>query len=259
MAKVNVYGLNGKPMESIPLPKIFELEPKLKIIQRSIESHYSNSKQLQGRDPLAGKRNTATSWGTGFGIARVPRIKGSGFLNARNAGFIPHAKGGRLTHPPKSEKNIYKKVNKKEKLIALTSSISASGKKKWVKNRGHLIDNIPEIPLVIDDKIQTIKKTNKVSEIFNNLGLITEIDRIKKGKKIRAGKGKRRGRKYKRKKGILIIIRDDFGIYKAARNIPGVDVKNIKNISTHDFAPGGLPGRLVLWSQSAFKDLEQFK
>jgi large subunit ribosomal protein L4e len=259
MAEVKVYGLNGKAKESIHVPTIFKIKPKLKIIQRTIEAHFARSKQPQGRDLIAGKRTTAQSWGTGYGIARVPRIKGSGFLTARNAGFIPYAKGGRLTHPPRAEKNMTKKVNKKEKTIALISSISASGNKNWILNRGHIIDEVPEIPLVIDDKIQTIKKTQKIVEVFTKLGLNREIDRVKTGKKIRAGKGKGRGHKYKNKKGILIVIKDDFGIYKAARNIPGVDVKTIESVSTIDFAPGGLPGRLVLWTQSAFNDLEQFK
>ena len=166
MVEVNVYGLNGKAKESINLPRIFEINPKIKIIQRMIEAHFARSKQPQGRDLIAGKRNTAQSWGTGFGIARVPRIKGSGFLTARNAGFIPYAKGGRLAHPPRAEKNISKKINKKERKIALFSSISASGNRNWIISRGHIIDDIPEIPLVIDDKIQTIKKTQKIVEVF---------------------------------------------------------------------------------------------
>ncbi len=259
MEKINIYNLNGKPKESISIPQIFKEKPKLYLIQRAINAHFSQSKQKQGKDPLAGKRNTARSWGTGFGMARVPRIQGSGFLTSRNAGFIPSAKGGRLAHAPKPIKKIVKKINKKEKSIALISSISASGDINWVKKRGYSIENIPEIPLVIDDKIQTIKNTKKIMEIFTKLGLENEIKRFKKGKKIRAGKGKRRGRKYKNKKGILIIIKEDFGIYKAARNIPGVDIKNINNVSTIDFAPGGIPGRLVLWAQNAFNDLNQLK
>lgn len=259
MEKINIYNLNGKPKGSVSIPQIFKEKPKLYLIQRAINAHFSQSKQKQGRDPLAGKRNTARSWGTGFGMARVPRIQGSGFLTARNAGFIPSVKGGRLPHAPRPTKKIVKKINKKEKSIALISSISASGDINWVKKRGYVIEDIPEIPLVIDDKIQTIKNTKKIMEIFTKLGLENEIQRFKKGKKIRAGKGKRRGRKYKNKKGILIIIKEDFGIYKAARNIPGVDIKNINNISTIDFAPGGIPGRLVLWVHNAFNELNQFK
>lgn len=258
MEKINVYNLEGKPKESVSIPKIFKEIPKLNLIQRATVAHFSQSKQSQGRDPLAGKRNTSRSWGTGYGMARVPRIQGSGFITARNAGFIPHAKGGRLTHPPRTKKKIGIKINKKERFLALISSISASGDVNWVKKRGYLIENIPEIPLVIDDKIQTIKNTKKVIEIFLNFGLENEIERIKKGKKIRVGKGKRRGRKYKNKKGVLIVIKEDFGIYKAARNIPGVEIKNIKHISTTDFAPGGIPGRLVLWTQNAFIELNNF-
>ena len=102
-------------------------------------------------------------------------------------------------------------------------------------------------------------KTSQVVEVISNIGLQSEIDRVKSGRTIRAGKGKRRGRKYKTKKGPLIVIKDDFGIYKAARNISGVDVINIENLNCKNLAPGAHIGRLVLWSQSAFKHLEKLE
>ncbi len=83
--------------------------------------------------------------------------------------------------------------------------------------------------------------------------------RAKQGKKTRAGKGKRRGRKYKNKKSLLIVIKEDFGVIKASRNIPGLDVIKIENLSIANLAPGGSPGRLILWIQSAFSELERYE
>ena len=131
--------------------------------------------------------------------------------------------------------------------------------KVWVKNRGFNIENILEIPLVVDDKIQTIKKTARIYSILSTLGLEKELIKIKKSRNIRAGKGKSRGRKYKNKKGVLIVIKDDFGIIKASRNIPGTDVIKVENLSINALAPGGTSGRLILWTHSAFNELNNYE
>ena len=259
MEKVNVYDLDGKKKSLIDVPKLFNIKPRKDLIQIASEIASSKNKQVQGRDKRAGLRNTAEGWGTGHGMARTPRIKGSGFPTSRNAGRVPYAKGGRRAHPVKTEKVIEKKVNKKVNRLSIMSAISASGDLDWVKKRGHKISKVPEIPLVIDDKIQTVKKTKLIYSILTELGLDDDIKRAKKGKKTRAGKGKRRGRKYKSRKSILIIIKEDFGIIKAARNIPGIDIVKFENLSIANLAPGGLAGRLILWVQSAFNELEKYE
>ncbi|MFX0104016.1 MAG: 50S ribosomal protein L4 [Candidatus Hodarchaeota archaeon] len=259
MEKINFYSLEGKKKGLIDKPKIFNVKPRFDLIQTANTIYQSKIKQIQGRDNRAGLRNTAESWGTGHGMSRAPRIKGSGFITARSVGRVPFAKGGRRAHPIKSEKKGKKKINKKLHKSSIISAISASGNKSWIEKRGYYVENIPDIPLVVDDKIQTIKKTAKIYSILCNLGLEREIIRIKKSKKIRAGKGKIRGRKYKNKKGILIVIKDDFGIIKASRNIPGTDVIKIENLSISNLAPGGESGRLILWTQSAFNELNNYE
>jgi large subunit ribosomal protein L4e len=259
MEKINVYDLDGKKKNLVDMPRIFNIKPRKDLIRKASEISFSKNKQVQGRNKRAGLRNTAKGWGTGHGISRAPRIKGSGFPTARNVGRVPFAKGGRRAHPIKSEKVVNKKINKKVNKLSIISAISASGDLDWVKNRGHLIDKVPEIPLVIDDKIQTVKKTKLMYSILSELGLEDELVKVKVGKKIRGGKGKRRGRKYKNKKSILIVIKDDFGIVKASRNIPGVDVVKFENLSIANLAPGGLSGRLILWAQSAFNDLKNYE
>ena len=259
MDKANVYDLDGKKKNLVDIPQLFNSKPRKDLIQIASEAASSKNKQVQGRNKRAGLRNTAEGWGTGHGMARTPRIKGSGFPTARNAGRVPYAKGGRRAHPAKTEKVIEKKINKKVNKLSIISAISASGDLEWVKNRGHKISKVPEIPLVIDDKIQTVKKTKFMYSILTELGLEEDLIRVKEGKKTRAGKGKRRGRKYKGKKSLLIIIKDDFGIIKAARNIPGIDIIKFENLSIANLAPGGVPGRLILWAQSAFNELNKYQ
>ncbi|TFG03617.1 MAG: 50S ribosomal protein L4 [Promethearchaeota archaeon] len=259
MEKVNVYSLDGKKKGLIDIPNIFKINPRKDLVQKANEIFESRNKQIQGRDKRAGLKNTAASWGTGHGISRAPRIKGSGFSTARNVGRVPFAVGGRRTHPIKKEKSLNKKINKKTYALSLISAISASGNVDWVKIRGHKIDNIPELPLVVDDKIQTVKKTSAAFKIFSDLGLTEDLKKSKESKKVRAGKGKRRGRKYKKKKGILFVIKEDFGIVKATRNIPGIEIVKYENISINNLAPGGSLGRLILWSQSAFDELNNIE
>ena len=259
MEKINIYDLDGKKKGLIDKPEIFSVNPRKDLIQMANNVFQSKNKQAQGRDRDAGLKNISEGWGTGYGMSRAPRRKGSGFPTSRHVGRVPFAKGGRRTHPIKSEKVVKKKINKKTNKASIISAISASGNKLWVKKRGHKIDKIPEFPLVVDDKIQTIKKTETIYSALCNLGFEEELFRIKKSRKIRSGKGKARGRKYKFKKGILIIIKDDFGIVKASRNIPGTDIIKLENISINNLAPGGVLGRFVLWSQSAFNELNNYE
>ncbi|MBY8982138.1 MAG: 50S ribosomal protein L4 [Candidatus Lokiarchaeota archaeon] len=260
MDKINVYNLKGDKMALVELPRVFNLKPRKDLIEKAAEVAQSHTIQPQGRNKRAGLRNVAKGWGTGHGMARTPRIKGSGFSTARSGGRVPYAKGGRAAHPIKVEKNLNKKINRIVNKASIASAISASGKSEWIKKRGHQMDNIPEIPLVIDDKVQTIKNTSKIYSILLDLGLKDDLLKAKKrNKKVRAGKGKGRGRKYKNAKSLLIVIKEDFGIVRAGRNIPGVDIVTNNNLSIEDLAPGGVSGRLILWTQSAFKELNNYE
>lgn len=259
MKKINVYDLEGNKKGLIDKPGIFSIKPRKDLIQMVNSAFQSKNKSIQGRDPSAGLKNISEGWGTGFGMSRAPRRKGSGFPTSRHVGRVPFAKGGRRTHPLKATKVPFRKVNKKINRLSIISTISASGSNVWVKNRGYELQEIPEVPLVVDDKIQTIKKTAKIHSILCNLGFKDELTKLKKGRRIRSGKGKIRGRKYKSKRGMIVIIKEDFGIVKALRNIPGIDIIKVENMSIKSLAPGGVSGRLILWTQSAFNELNDFE
>lgn len=252
--KAHIYDLKGEVAGEVQLPQVFMTSLRPLVIKRAFLAQLSRKFQPQGRDPMAGKRTTAESIGVGHGVARVARIKGS-----MRAALIPFAVGGRTTHPPTSEKKIVKRIPKKERRLALFSAIAATASKELVAARGHAIDDVLEIPVIAVNEIEKLKKTREVKEVFINLGLWPDVLRVKKSRKIRAGKGKMRGRAVKEVVGPLIVVKESDGIDKAARNLPGVDVVKVTNLNVGLLAPGAHPGRLTLWSSSALEELQKLE
>jgi large subunit ribosomal protein L4e len=202
---------------------------------------------------MAGKRTTAESRGTGSGISRVPRIKGG----SGRAKFAPSTVGGRQPQPPVSGKKIVKCIPKKEAKLALLSAIAATASKTTVKSRGHNIENIPQIPMVVTDDIQELRRTKEFEEVLALLGLADDVARVKDSRKIRAGKGKHRGRKMKQAVGPLIVITEDKGLQEAAANVPGVDVALVNGLNAEMLAPGTHAGRLTVWTFGALEQLNK--
>jgi large subunit ribosomal protein L4e len=250
-----IYDLSGKIAKKIPTPKIFNTPIRFDLIKRAVVAVQTTRIQPKGRDPMAGKRTTAESRGVGLGIARVPRVKGERYSKAGLAAFAPGTVGGRLSHPPRAEKIILKKINAKERRLAIRSAIAATAKKELIQRRGHKIDDVKHIPLIVIDDLENLKETKAVLDTLSKLGLNSEIDRIKTRRKIRAGKGKMRGRKIKWAKGPLIIINEDNGIGNASSNIPGIDVIPVNRLNAELLAPGTHPGRLTIWTESAIRKL----
>lgn len=246
-----IFSLDGKSTGNVTLPKVFETPLRPDVIKRAVLSIQSHRLQHQGRDPMAGKKTSAESRGTGMAIARVPREKGGG----GRAAFAPGTVGGRQAHPPRSETRIAKAIPRKEKRLALLSAIAATASKETVASRGHEVEGIPQIPLIVEDSLQQLTKTKEVEIALSNLGLLTDIYRVRESRTIRAGKGKHRGRKMKQAIGPLIVVAESKGLFNAAGNIPGVDIVTVKNLNAEILAPGTHPGRLTLWTNGAIEQL----
>jgi large subunit ribosomal protein L4e len=246
-----IFDLKGEATGKVRLPPIFKTPFRPDVIKRAVVTIQSHRFQPQGRDVFAGKRTTAESRGVGLGISRVSRVKGS-----QRAAFIPFAVGGRATHPPQVEKKIKKKIPKKEMRLALRSAVAATASKEIVSSRGHVVDEVPDFPLVVVDEIQDLKKTREVRDAFIRLGVWSDIYRVKESRKVRAGKGKMRGRRIKQAVGPLLIIAKNEGVVEAARNIPGVDIATMNSLNVELLAPGTHSGRLTIWANSAFQELE---
>ncbi len=254
MGKISakVFDLKGEEVSKLNLPQIFNTPTRPDVIKRAVVAIQSHRFQPQGRDPMAGKKNTAESRGTGLGISRMPRLKSRG----QRAAFAPGTVGGRSAHPPEAEKKIKKKIPKKEMHLALRSAVAATGSKEAVASRGHRVDDVPDFPLVVVDEIQSLKKTKDIEEALMNLGVWADIFRVKESRKVRAGKGKMRGRKMKQAVGPLLVITKNEGVAEAARNLPGLQVASVENLNAELLAPGTHPGRLTVWTSSAFEKLE---
>jgi len=248
-----VFDLQGKAVGRVRLPPVFKTPLRPDVIKRAVLAIQSSRYQHQGRNILAGKRRSVESLGAGHGIARVPRLRAGG----QRAAFAVGTVGGRQAHPPMEEKVVVKRVPRKEMRLALRSAIAATALRETVASRGHITDDVRDFPLVVKDDLQNLKKTSEVEEAFIKLGVWPDVYRVRESRKVRAGKGKRRGRRITQAVGPLLVIAGNEGVALAARNILGVDVSFIDNLNAELLAPGTHPGRLTVWTESAFKRLEE--
>jgi len=262
--EVEVLSLDGTPKEKIRVKNLFSEPIREDLIQRAVLSERSKKRQPYGTNPMAGKRTSAHYHGRRHDrwtmmnreMARLPRLHGKiGYL-AYRARFAPQTVKGRVAHPPKVEKVWAEKINKKEWLKALYSAVSSTINKHLIFSRGHIIDESKKLPLVLDDSFEKLKKTKDVLKVLYTIGLEKELERVKNGKKERAGKGSMRGRRYKKVKGPLIIIGKDGNVSVSAKNIEGVDISPVDKLTVEHFAPGTHPGRLCIWTKSALLKLD---
>jgi len=246
--QAEVFDLQGNAVKKVDLPKIFEEPVREDLILRAFLATRSKKRQAYGTDVMAGKRTSAHYHGVrrerwsmmNREMARMPRLHGklSPHLMWRPR-FAPQVKGGRQAHPPKVEKVWEEKINKKERRKAIRSAIAATAIKEIVLKRSHKLENIKALPIIVEDKIQELKKTSEVTNVLKKLGLEKELDRIKK-----------------KRVGPLIVITEDNGIGKAVKNLYGFDVCRVENLGVEMLAPGGTCGRLTIYSLSAMEKLK---
>ncbi len=257
--KAAVLDLKGKKSGEVDLPSQFSEGFRPDVIKRAVVASWKNAVQPSGARPGAGNRSSAKWDGTrrgyghgyGWGHSRVPRLMLRGGRRVGRAMNIASTVGGREAMPPKVERDWSEKINKKEKRLALNSAIAATADESTVKERGHLFS--AKLPVVVDSKLVEVKSTKELLSILEGLGLSEDLSRVER--KERAGKGKRRGRRYKQGKSVLIVAEKDGGVSKAASNIPGVEFTTVEQLNVEKLAPGTHPGRLVLWTENALKKM----
>jgi large subunit ribosomal protein L4e len=249
MVKVNVYGIDGSSKEKVTLPLIFETPFRPDIIHKSFKILTSNKRQPYGPYRRAGAQHATASAGKGRGMSRVPRL-----TQGRQAALAPCVVGGRRAHPPVPEKNWCEKINQKEKRMARHSALAATANKEIVAQRGHKFDDKITLPLIVDDEFDKLTKTKDVISALKDLGVYDDLIRAKKGKHIRAGKGKNRGRKYRTPKSLLIITSNP-NLVKGSQNLTGIDIAHPKEVNIEHLAPGGESGRLTIITKSALAAL----
>jgi len=244
--KAQVKSLDGGVAKSIDLPEIFSEAYRPDLIKKAVMALQSTRRQPHGTDPYAGLRSSAVGWGSGRGSSHVPRIK-----NGSRAAKVPQAKGGREAHPPKVEKVLIKDINQKEKQKAFRSAIAASVNPELVRGRGHVFEG--EVPVVIEDKFENIGRTAEIITALTSAGVYNDVVKAKESRKVRAGRGKMRGRRMKQRKSLLIVTAEKP--LAAARNLSGVDAVTVDQLNVEHLAPGMLAGRLTVWTESALTRL----
>lgn len=261
--KTQVYNIDGQKSGSIDLPKVFSSEIREDLISKVVEAR--KLKQPFGPSPMAGAQHSASgiirhkrhSWKSGYGrgASRVPRK----VLSNRGTQFnwvgaeVPQTRGGRRAHPPKVIKMLnLNKVNKKELQRALESAIASTASEKYLTKKYSTLQDKKlklDLPFVMSSKIVGLRAKEGLQSIKKILG--EELFQIAvKKKSIRAGKGKTRGRPYKKTAGALIITGE-----KEKMKMKGLENVQVKNLSVSNLAEGNSPGRLVIYTEEAIKEL----
>ena len=108
--------------------------------------------------------------------------------------------------------------------------------------------------MVVEDNIESLKTTSEVLLALRSMGLEGDVIRAKEGKKVRPGKGKMRGRRFKAPRGILIVVNDpQSALFIGAKNLAGVEIATAEKLNPGLLAPGGDAGRLTVFTESAIK------
>ncbi len=252
--KRDIFDLEGDSKGEVELPEAFEEEIRPDIIRRAVEAVQANRRQRYGTKPKAGMEHSTEVRGRGEGRARVQRLK-----DGNDAAVVPQTVGGRQAHPPKSEKDYSKKINKKEMTKARRSALAALSAEKLVKKRGHEIDNDSlTYPVVVESGIEDLEKTKEAIELLDSLGIYEDVERAEKGKNVRAGKGKSRGRKYRTPVSVLVVLPQGSTGRRAFENLEGVTVKHPESLTVEDLAPGGHLGRLTIFSVKALNQMKRW-
>ena len=251
--KADILDLNGQKVGSVDLPIHFDEPIRLDLIKKASLAVQNNSRQPYGAFPEAGKRPSVRiskrrrdyKRSYGLGISRSPRKviwhRGSQF------GWVG-------AFAPKAGKDYTQKLNIGERRKAIRSAIAASINKDLLEEKNYT----SKAPIILIEEFEKISKTKELTQILNKLGLEKELANTLK-RKIKAGAARLRGRKYRIKKGPLIVVSSKCSVIKAAENIPGFDVCVVNNLNAELLAPGANPGRLIIWSNKSIEKLSREK
>jgi len=254
---ISVYtDKNENSKVTVALPAVYKAPIRPDIVSTIHHEMAKNHRQPYSVNVDAGHQTSAESWGTGRAVARIPRARGGGTHRSGQGAFGNMCRGGHMFAPTKTWRRWHRKVNVAQKRYAMCSAIAATGVPALVMAKGHSIEGIPEVPLVVSDSIQSYKKTKEAYIFLNRIKAWADVDRVYKSKRMRAGKGKMRNRRTVQKLGPLVIYDQDQGCTKAFRNIPGVECIAVDHLNLLKLAPGGHVGRFCIWTESAFKKLD---
>jgi len=238
------------------MPAVFSAPIRDDVVSFVHANMSKNRRQAHGVFHLQGHQHSAESWGTGRAVARIPRISGSGTHRSGQAAFGNQCRKGRMFAPLKIWRKWHRKINTTQKRHAVASALAASACAPLVLARGHRVNEVPELPLVTDS--MNANNTSGLLSALKQLGSTEDLLRVRKSKKMRAGHGKYRYSRFTMRKGPLLVYNDgDSNVKRTARNLPGVDSCNVHRLNLLQLAPGGHLGRFVIYTKSAFDELDK--
>lgn len=118
------------------------------------------------------------------------------------------------------------------------------------------------MPLVVDSAaFSGLLKTKAALALLSGVGAGPDVVKVDKSRKIRAGKGKLRNRRYRQRRGPLVVYHPEADnkehLIKAFRNIPGTETAPVYSLNLLQLAPGGHLGRFIIWTSKAFAALDE--
>jgi len=253
---ISVIGIDGSISGQVTMPTVFAAAIRPDIILMAHTNLAKNHRQPYAVSRSAGHQTSAQSWGTGRAVSRIPRVSGGGTQRSGHGAIGNMCRGGHMYAPTKIWRRWHRKLNINIKRYAIASALASSAIPALVMSRGHRIENLPEIPLVIDNKLETVSCTSRAFNILGTVGAECEIERVKASRKIHKGRGKLRNRRYTSRKGPMVVYANDYGIKRAFRNLPGVNIAKADCLNLLDLAPGGHLGRFLIWTKSAVEALK---
>lgn len=263
--KITIKKTDSGDAGSVTLPKQFTEPLREDLITRAVLALQAAARQPYGGYGGAGMRHSAElsrrrrkyRGSYGAGISRVPRkiLTRRGTRMYWVGALVAGAVGGRRAHGPKPFKDWTQKVNKTERRKAIRSALAATMDAELVSIRGHKVPK--DFPFILDNSFEKLTKTKDLEAALVKLGFDEELVRGA-NRRIRAGKGTMRGRKYKQPVSFLFVTgSNDVDLVKSSSNIPGSDIVAVHELNAELLAPGTHPGRLTLFTQSAIERLEK--
>ena len=219
-----------------------------------------NNRQAYAVSEAAGHQTAAVSWGTGRAVSRIPRVPGSGTSRSGQGAFGNMCRGGRMFAPTRTWRKWHRKINKGQRRFAVTSALAATALPSLVLARGHRVEQIAEVPLVVaDSAILGLTKTKQAVALLKQLNAYADVEKVWASRKVHTGRGKSRNRRYSMRRGPLVVHagkETSQGMLRAFRNLPGVEFSDVSRLNLLTLAPGGHMGRFIIWTESAFKQLD---
>ncbi len=248
--RAHVLDLEGKPRSVVPLPLAFSEPLRPDLIRRAVVAAQSHRRQPYGTSSTAGRRHSVEWSGKGKGVARTPRL-----MDSMRGAQAPNTVGGGGAHPPRPDRRWAKKINRKERRLAFASALAATRVAPLAAARGHELPGEVALPFVFDDTFEEIRTASDARDLLRRLKLWDDVERSRAGTHLRAsGRARRRGRVRRTPRSVLVVTSAP-GKAAGFRNLSGVDVVPVPRLATEDLAPGGVAGRLTLFSRPAVESL----